>query len=97
MFRKDRTAHGGGLMVFIRSDIPCRVINTCDSALLESICVECIIKQNKWLFNSCYKPPNMSDLNFVSGMCDCLDKVSSMYENICTVGDLNLNLICSTL
>ena len=39
-FRLDRTSHGGGILLFVREDIPCKIIKTDCDADFEGIFVE---------------------------------------------------------
>ena len=53
MFRRDRDEYGGGLMVYIRSDIPCRRLTKYETASVELLALEVLPqhnnKQSKWL------------------------------------------------
>ena len=48
-FRLDRNRNGGAIMLFIRSDIPAKVIST-DKNPFESFHVELNFRKKKWLF-----------------------------------------------
>ena len=49
-FRLDRNRNGGGIMLFIRSDIPAKVIST-DKSPFETFYVELNSRKKKWLLN----------------------------------------------
>ena len=55
------------------------------------LCVECIVKECKWVFSFCYKPPP-SDSVFSQEMSDALDKMYGHYSNVCVIGDLNFDM-----
>ena len=42
-FRKDRTSHGGGLMIYIRKGTPCKRLQQYEEKNIESICFEIAI------------------------------------------------------
>ena len=47
-FRKDRNAHGGGIMVFIKEDIPSRKLPTIDGfADFEGLFIEINLRKSK--------------------------------------------------
>ena len=58
-FRLDRNANGGGLLIYVRNDIPCKQINNhscCDD--IEGIFVEVNFRKSKWLLVGTYHPPS---------------------------------------
>ena len=63
-FRKDRTDRGGGLLLYIREDIPCREIIINIEPNIEAIFVEINLKKRKWLIIGGYNPEKskISDL-----------------------------------
>ena len=59
-FRNDRNRKGGGLMIFVREDIPCKKINIDFPSDIECIALEINFRKEKWLFIGCYHPPKQS-------------------------------------
>ena len=60
-YRKDRNARGGGVLVYVRENIPSKPLHTfqvrdTQHGLFESIFVEIRIKNIKWLFIGSYHP-----------------------------------------
>ena len=56
-FRRDRTINGGGPLLYIREDIPSRVLNMFDNDFeFETILVEVRLRGGKWLLGACYNP-----------------------------------------
>ena len=53
-FRLDRNTHGGGVIAFIREDIPCKRLHTTNSNI-EAIFFEINLRKTKWLFCGGYK------------------------------------------
>ena len=49
-FRLDQNRNGGGIMLFIRNDIPAKVVST-DDRSIESFYVELNFQKKKWLLH----------------------------------------------
>ena len=60
-FRKDRNINGGGVLVFIRDDIPCKELQIIFFNEFEVLFVEVNLSYSKWLFVACYHPPSQND------------------------------------
>ena len=54
-FRYDRNGNGGGSLLYVREDIPAKVIH-CDFPASESFFVEINLHRKKWLINCSYNP-----------------------------------------
>ena len=70
-FRADRNKHGGGLIAYIRSDIPNRRRYDIEKAVfdqIESIALEITIRKEKWLFLGFYKAPKIKNLCLVQSL-----------------------------
>ena len=93
MYRKDRNQHGGGLLVYVRSDLPSRRVPELETTQVETLTIELIIEKTKWLLISAYKPPSLSDLCFVDEFSTLLDKVFSLSDNVVVLGDLNFDML----
>ena len=52
--RADRNAHGGGLIVYVRSDLACDRKNKLECKTIESIMIEILINKRKWLISGLY-------------------------------------------
>ena len=87
-FRLDRTSHGGGILLFVREDIPCKIIKTDCDADFEGIFVEIILKK-KWLLCCSYNPRKSNIANHLKNICKTLDKLNSTYENLALLGKFN--------
>ena len=90
-FRLDRTCNGGGILLFIREDIPSKLIKT--KFLLENFegfFVEINLRRKKWLlccsYNS-HKNKISSHLDIIS---KSLDDFSTTYDNLILLGDFNV-------
>ena len=53
--RLDHNCLGGGLMLFVREDIPSHLL-TIEEKSVESFCAELILRNSKWLVNCSYNP-----------------------------------------
>ena len=65
LFRKDRNSHGGGLILYINDDIPCRIIDL-NLTGIEVIATELTLSNNKWVFINVYKPPKTNNIHFLN-------------------------------
>ena len=88
LFCLDRNRNGGGIMLFIRSDIPAKVICT-DKNPFESFYVESNFRQKKWLLNCSYNPNNNNIESHLNCLSRSIDSLSPKYENIVLLGDFN--------
>ena len=54
-FRLECAIHGGGTMLFIREDIPCKLLSL-ENKLMEVFYVEIDLWKTKWLLGCSYNP-----------------------------------------
>ena len=90
-YRLDRNSKGGGILLYVREDIPANLI-TVDISPIESFYVELNLRNNKWLINCSYNPHKSligKDLDAVS---KTLDLHSSTYNKIILLGDFNTEI-----
>ena len=89
-YRLDRTANGGGILLYIREDIPSTLVNfpgaTGD---IENLFVEINLRKKKWLLGCCYNPHKRMISSFLDIMKKRLNYHSSKYENFLIMGDFN--------
>ena len=90
-FRKDRNAHGGGIIVYVREDIPSRELNSfkIDEGV-EGMFIEINLRKSKWLVLATYKPPDHSKEQYFDFIRNSLDFYSEKYKNIILMGDFNI-------
>ena len=96
LFRKDRNQHGGGLLVYVRADIPCRQIRTLETKSTESVTLELQLNKTKCLIVVAYKPPNVTSHACTLDMTNLLDRATRHYSDIWVIGDLNFDLLDRT-
>ena len=88
-FRADRNKNGGGVIIYVREDIPCRELKEQPSPRnFEGIFLEINLKRSKWLLFGGYNPSKDNILNFVNQLGPILDLYMSKYENFLLLGDL---------
>lgn len=64
MHRKDRNAHGGGIIVWCRNDLAVRRRPDLETEHIESIVLETHIGKSKWFMIHAYKPPRLTSSTF---------------------------------
>ena len=87
-FRLDRTKRGGGLLLYIRKDIPAQRKSLIVSGI-ECIMVEVTISKKKWLLCGIYNPEKKLAVSFLNTLSKNLDHFSASYDNIIILGDFN--------
>ena len=89
-YRLDRNRNGGGVIIYIREDIPRKQINNFKiHDDIENIFIEVNLYKTKWLMCGCYHPPNQNDQYFFNNLGNALDKYSQDYERFLLIGDFN--------
>ena len=75
-FREDRNSHGGGLLIYVREDIPCKRLKT-NLAVgdIEGIFLDLNIRNNKWFLMRGYNPK----IDSISYFLYHIGKVIDMY------------------
>ena len=88
--RLDRDNHGGGILFFIRDDLPCKELklHTLPSDI-EGIFIEITIRKTKFLIFGAYNPHKDKISYFLDHVGKELDKLLPSYENIMLLGDFN--------
>ena len=96
-FRNDRNASGGGLMAYVRSNLPAR--RRPDLELqrpIETIVLDVLINDRKWAVIGAYRPPSVDNKLFTDIFTKGIDKISTQYDNIMVAGDLNYDCLDSS-
>ena len=93
VFRRDRNRFGGGLILYVNKNIPCRPLNDHPTfPNLELITIEIHQNKHRWLFISIYKPPSQSHKEFTNRLSSIIDYYSPKYKNLILIGDFNLSI-----
>ena len=90
--RKDRTKHGGEIMVFAENDLITKRKQEFESDFVAIISLELAISRKKWITFSFYRPPKSNIANFFSELSKCVDKATRRYENVVLMGDINIDI-----
>ena len=85
--RLDRNSNGGGILLYVREDIPSTLLNT--ELLIEGFCIEIHIRKKKWLLVCTYNPNKNLISNHPKEIGKNLDNYSSKYDKFILLGDLN--------
>ncbi|CAG2251654.1 unnamed protein product [Mytilus edulis] len=93
LWRADRNQNGGGLVAYARSDLVCDRKCNLEFNSVESICVDLFVNNRKWLITGLYRPPSMSNSEFIKDFIDTFDKASTKYDYILMLGDLNYDML----
>ena len=97
MFRKDKTEHAGGLLAYIRSDIPCRGLSDIQgSDSFELLPIEITLSKHKWILIFSYKSPSLSKREFTNEISPVIDRLFVLYSNVMLIGDLNFDMSSNT-
>ena len=81
LYRYHRNDKGGGLLLYIRKDIPSRLLHCKSQYNIESLSVEINLRKRKWHLNCSHN----SHRNSLSSHLECLNRVidehSKTYDN----------------
>ena len=88
--RLDRNDGGGGLLAYVRNDIPSSQLKSFKfEDDIESICFEINLRGKKWALFSIYRPPSQSQDHFFENLGKAVDHYSANYDNFLFLGDFN--------
>ena len=95
IFRRDRSRHGGGIIVFVRNSLPCTVLPFEPPTLLHTpleflpLCIE-FCKHN-FCISVFYRPPS-SDVAYFDDFCNAVESLDIVkYSNFILLGDFNID------
>ena len=87
-FSRDRDQYGGGLLIFVREDIPAKHLSS-ESTPIEGIYVELNFCKRNWFLCCTYNPNRKIVTNNLDAVKRSLDPHSIKYDNLMVLGDLN--------
>ena len=90
-YRLDRDSKGGGIMLYIRQDIPSNFVAS-DNKPIESLYVELNLQNVKMLINCSYNRHKADIGNHLAALNSFLDVHSTKYEKIVIMGDFNVEI-----
>ena len=89
-YRLDRNRHGGGVLIYIREDIPNKKLSKHNCpADIEGLFIEINLRKTKWLIFGTYHPPNQSDQYYFDCVGRALDSYNAIYDKYLLIGDFN--------
>ena len=101
--RKDRTSHGGGVALYVRSDIPHRRRHDLENIIdnftsgLEIIIIEATVRtKERWIYVVGYKPPGSKDMTFCDVFSTLCDLILQESTNIVILGDYNCDFMADS-
>ena len=90
-FRLDRNKFGGGVLIYVREDIPCKQLTKHilpDN--IEEIFVEINLRKTKWLLFGGYRPPRQQAEYFLKHVNYALDTYRQTFDKFLLAGDFNI-------
>lgn len=95
-YRKDKTSRSGGIIVYVRSDIPHNRISKLElidhACHIESIVIEFDCKKYKLVLMCAYKNPNVPKDLFIEHLSKAYDVISDSNKESILVGDVNIDM-----
>ena len=86
-YRLDRNCHGGGILVYVREDIPSKLIEMNSS--VESISIELNSRKKKWLVNCPYNANNSNICDYLRSLGKSLDTLLTHYDKLFLMRNFN--------
>ena len=97
-YRLDVNGRSGGLLVYVNSDIPSRLLTSYSFPNdLQIIPIEINLRKEKWIIFSIYKPPKQNSVYFLNNLSISIDYYSKSYSNLLVMGDFNLEPLSSDM
>ena len=87
-YRYDRNSMGGGLLLYIRHDIPTKLLKHDFGTNIENLSVETNLRKRKWFFNGSDNPNKSKILNHLNYLNLVFNKYSKVYDNFIFMGDV---------
>ena len=91
VIRRDRNRQGGGVCIYIKSDMKYTVLNGY-GVDLESAWISIDIDAEKFVIGTIYRPPSAVK-NYDDKIFDTLEKLTVTYDNVILLGDLNIDCL----
>ena len=91
--RIDRDGRGGGILLYIREDIPARLLATSSPKYFEEFFVELNVRKKQILMCCSCSPAKSNISSHLSIVGRSMDSYISSYDNSLVIGDLNSEII----
>ncbi len=93
LYRKDNLSdRGGGLVCYIRSDIPSYCVKP-DCKPMEGLQINCVLDKEKWSLLCLYKKPNIPPRVINEKLDVIIDSSLNMCDKYVILGDLNCDML----
>ena len=89
-YRYDKDSVGGGLLLYIRDNIPTIFLKHDFETNIENLSVETDLRKRKWFFNCSYNPLKTKTLSHLSYLNLVCSKYNKVYDNLIFIGDFNV-------
>ena len=89
--RRDRTEHGGGIMLYVRKGIVSKRVPVFETPAIELLCSELTVSKRLWIVFSFYRPPDSNLAAFFKALSTSLNSALDRYENVIIMGDINID------
>lgn len=94
VFRNDRKTRGGGVAIYVRQGIKCKLVHkSAAEEKIEQVFIEVTSNGEKLLIGCVYRPYN--NISFES-LNKKLEEIAPEYSDIIIAGDFNSNLLCES-
>ena len=84
-------------MIFIKQGVPVKQIKKFELETAKSICLKITISGRNWIMFSIYRPQSFNLQRFFQESVISVDKATSAYDNVITMGDINIDTSCTTV
>ena len=88
IYRPDRNEYGSGILVYVREDIPSKLISM-QSSSVEGFFIELKLRCKKWIISCSYNSHRSLISELLSIIEKDLDLLSANYDKIFLIGDFN--------
>ena len=99
IFRRDRDRHGGGILIFVKSDLcpsPITYSSRCFSTNLEFFQLTVEFYKSKFCIAVFYRPPS-SDVDYFDTFCNIVENLDIVnFSNFILVGDFNIDYLSAS-
>ena len=89
-FRLDRDRNGAGILLYIRKDIPSKLLAI--QNIIEVFFLEINSHKKKWLISCSYNPNKALTANHMAVISKSIDIYTTKYDNLLFLGDFNAGL-----
>ena len=89
-YRLDHDNNGGGITLYVREDIPSKLVATDEKNQIESFYVELNLRNEKSIINCSYNSNKTIICNHLDALSTYLNLHSTKYEKIVILGDFNV-------